>query len=122
MEDKLIKLREAAEGKYPIPEIDFFKESNSIDRSFAVVFQEAYITGATSEAAKEYWQGWVNMCYIVNECHHQYTSVEAVFTDLNSALSYASEQQSLAYKAKLNVEYRVKEMELIKPIPQPSKQ
>lgn len=52
-------------------------------------------------------------CHLVNECHAQYTTTDAVFEDLQMALKYAAEQQKLAEKCKLNVEYRVRTMPLV---------
>ena len=52
-------------------------------------------------------------CHLVNECHAQYTTTDAVFEDLQMALKYAAEQQKLADKCKLNVEYRVRTMPLV---------
>ena len=52
-------------------------------------------------------------CHIVNECHAQYTTTNAVFEDLQMALNYAAEQQKLADKCKLNIEYRVRTMPLV---------
>ena len=53
-------------------------------------------------------------CHLVNECHAQYTTTDAVFEDLQMALKYAAEQQKLADKYKLNVEYRVRTMPLVR--------
>lgn len=53
-------------------------------------------------------------CYLVNECHAKYTITYAVFEDLQMALKYAAEQQRLADKLELNVEYRVRTMPLVR--------
>lgn len=53
-------------------------------------------------------------CYLVNECHAEYTITYAVFEDLQMALKYAAEQQRLADKCKLNVEYRVRTIPLVR--------
>lgn len=53
-------------------------------------------------------------CYLVNECHAKYTITYAVFMDLQMALKYAAEQQRVADKCKLNVEYRVRTMPLVR--------
>lgn len=54
-----------------------------------------------------------HVCYIINECHAQYTSAEIVFEDLEMATKYSAELQKEADKCKLNVEYRVKVVELV---------
>jgi|JI6StandDraft_1071083.scaffolds.fasta_scaffold49681_3 hypothetical protein len=52
------------------------------------------------------------IAYLVNECMTNVTIAESIFLDNVEAWKHANEMQAMATKTKLNVEYRVRPIEL----------
>lgn len=52
------------------------------------------------------------IAYLVNECMTNVTIAESIFLDNVEAWKHANEMQAIATKARLDVEYRVRPIEL----------